>query len=149
MPTTITPLIIEEEEKPPQIPIKIAPKPPSSPGSTQQTTTFPRIQIAQNLMNPPQLTIGPRPANQIQVNQTVKVSSAQATKIQQASHFTTGSNTSKGNGALPFPLLILNGMPNGIQPGQNGTSGLIQKTVPVVNTNGNSGNTNVFNAGKY
>lgn len=147
MPTTITPLIIEEEEKPPQVPIKIAPKPPTSP--TQPTTTFPRIQIAQNLMNPPQLTLGPRPANQIQVNQTVKVSSAQGTKVQQASHFTTGSNTSKGNGALPFPLLILNGMPNGIQSGQNGSSGLVQKTVPVVNANGNSGNSNVFNAGKH
>lgn len=149
LPATITPLIIEEEEKI-ITPIKIAPKPsapsPVSPAPTP--TTFPRIQIAQNLLCGPPVSIAPKLSNQVSQIQTIQASSM-------PSHVTTtppkiqattisGNSVAKGNGALPFPLLILNGMSNGVQAGQNGATGLMQKTIPIANSNGVG-----FNAGRF
>lgn len=153
LPATITPLIIEEEEKI-ITPIKIAPKPsaPSPVSPAPPPTTFPRIQIAQNLLCGPSVSIAPKLSN-LQSNQVSQIQTIQASSM--SSHVTTtapkiqattiaGNSVAKGNGALPFPLLILNGMSNGVQAGQNGATGLMQKTIPIANSNGVG-----FNAGMF
>lgn len=154
MPATITPLIIEEEGKI-NTPIKIAPKPsapiPSAPlVTTPQPIMYPRIQIAQNLHNtsqaPPTLTAR-FPVNTSKTMQTIQgaIQSSLPSNLATISpKIQTTNAVNKTNGSsLPFPLLILNGMSNGGIPGQNGTSGLLQKAVPIPN---NGSNTASFNA---
>ncbi|XP_050311317.1 uncharacterized protein LOC126746935 [Anthonomus grandis grandis] len=132
MPATITPTIIEEPDKI-ILPIKIAPKPSPVPplsvpmttvaASTTTTTSttapsFPRIQIAQNLLTAPphrgQTQNGPPPA-------TIMTSPAAKMVM----------GTGKGKGNMPFPLLIL--QPNGAA--QNG----IQKTGLTATSNHGTG----------
>ncbi|KAF7286122.1 hypothetical protein GWI33_007767 [Rhynchophorus ferrugineus] len=110
MPATVTPLIIEEDEK--VGPIKIAPKPsvPATSSSSTTPITYPRIQIAQNLMNTPSVSVSK--GTPVSVNKST-------------------------NSTIPFPLLILNGVPNGVQSVSNGTPGLVQKTVTVSSSHQN------------
>ncbi|XP_066250248.1 uncharacterized protein [Euwallacea similis] len=144
LPATITPLIIEEEEKL-FTPIKIAPKPSSMPSPSsvpaQPPTTYHRIQIAQNLMNNTTTRMSPNVQN-TQLLQPVKMSMpSNAVSPSKIQTIPTGNGMVKGNGPLPIPLLILNGV-----QGQSPTSGMAQKSVPLMNTVNNPA---VMNAGGF
>ncbi|XP_030754321.1 uncharacterized protein LOC115881092 [Sitophilus oryzae] len=139
-PATITPTIIEGEiDEKHIIPIKIAPK-PSSPikSPPPPPTPFHRIQISPNLLaKTPKMP-------QTTVSSTSTIVPTTNSKVQNAppSAIPAGSTVNKSNNQpIPFPLLILNGVPNGVQASQNGGSGgtLGQKNCavgPPVNLNG-------------
>ncbi|ENN71268.1 uncharacterized protein LOC109544682 isoform X2 [Dendroctonus ponderosae] len=141
LPATITPTIIEDDDK--VLPIaELSPQPvaTTSPASAAPPALFPRIKVAQNLQSkPPRLA--PKTPNQkqnIQMPQIQAVHTVAPTLQTNAPTIPTQLQASispnsigKGN-AMPFPLLILNGM----QPGQNRTNGFSQKTIPI-NMNSN------------
>ncbi|CAG9763215.1 unnamed protein product [Ceutorhynchus assimilis] len=127
MPSTITPMIIEDDDnKVVAHPIKIAPKPVVT--TSAQPLTMPRIHIAKNLLATPATKLVPTSATKLVPTPATKLVPTPTPKLQTA----TISSTNKGN--MPsFPFLILNN-------GQNG-----QKTV-ISNGNGLNVNNNNNNA---